>query len=83
MKFNGVELTQETILATRQWFADNAMACIAEVESGAVKVNDPEKYFAWRKESAANSLAGKNDHTFTFMQRAHYLQTGECVALLP
>ena len=31
----------------------------------------------------ASALAGEFDHTFTFMQRAHYMQTGECVALLP
>lgn len=83
MKFNGVTLTQETIIAARQWFADNAQACIDEVTSGAVRVNDPETYFEWRRQSAADSLAGKNDHTFTFMQRAHYIQTGESVALLP
>ena len=35
---------------------------------------------AERKEAA---LAGEFDHTLTFMQRAHYMQTGECVALLP
>jgi len=46
--FDMTTLTQETILATRQWFADNAMACISEVKSGEVKVNDPEKYFALR-----------------------------------
>jgi hypothetical protein len=83
VKFAGTEITQETIIATRQWFADNARGCISEVESGAVRVNDPESYFEWRLQQVADSLAGNNDHTFTFLQRAHYIQTGECVALLP
>jgi len=76
-------LTPETIQATRQWFADNAAACIAEVEAGRVWVNDPARYFAHQRQAAADSLAGKYDHTFTFLQRAHYIQTGECVPFLP
>lgn len=82
-KFAGVELTEETIQKTRKWFADNAQGCIDEVRSGKVKVNDPEAYYAWREESINDALAGRNDHTVTFLQRAHFIQTGECVALLP
>lgn len=77
------KLTPETILATRKHFAANAIACIAEAESGAVKVNNPESYREWQLQLAADSLAGKNDHTFTFRQRAWWIQTGEMVALLP
>lgn len=77
------KLTQESILAARQWFADNAAACIAEVKSGEVRVNNPEKYFADQEQRAIDSLAGKYDHSLTFLQRAHYIQTGECPALLP
>ena len=76
-------ITPETIQKTRQWWADNALACIAEVKSGEVKVNNPEKYFAWRMEQHADALAGKYDHSFAFQQRAYFIQTGECVALLP
>lgn len=75
--------TEETIQKTRQWFADNALACIAEVESGKVRVNDPERYFANKRQDHTDFLAGKYDHTFAFLQRAHYLQTGESVAFLP
>lgn len=78
-----VALRNESIQAARQWFHDNALACIAEVESGEVKVNDLEKFRAWKTESAADALAGKYDHTLAFLQRAHFIQTGECVALLP
>jgi hypothetical protein len=76
-------LTPETIRATRQWFADNAHACITEAQSGAVRVNDLTAYIAWREESAAAALRGDYDHSLTFRQRATYLQTGECPALLP
>jgi hypothetical protein len=73
---------EQAIAATRQHFADNALACIAEAESGAVRVGDLSSYIAWRRESARAALAGEHDHTFTFRQHAHYLQTGECVGLL-
>ena len=76
-------LTPETIRATRQWFADNAHACIAEAQSGAVRVNNLGAYTAWREDSAAAALRGDYDRSLTFRQRATYIQTGECPALLP
>lgn len=82
-RFNNVEITEQTMRSTRQHFAANALACIEEVKNGYVKVNDRESYFAWCMQRHDDALAGKNDHTFTFLQRAYYLQTGECVALLP
>jgi hypothetical protein len=81
MKFAGVEITAESVQATRQWFADNAQACIDEAVSGEVRVNDLESYIEWRKQQVVDSLAGKGDHTFTFAQHAHYIQTGECLPL--
>ena len=74
---------QASRLATRQHFHDIDMACIAEAESGAVYVNDLDEYRAWCLQRAADALAGKIDHTFTFQQRAYWIETGECVALLP
>lgn len=81
--FNNVELTAQTMQRTRQHFADNAQACIHEVVTGEVTVNDPQSYFEWRCEQAVDAMAGKIDHTLTFLQRAYYLQTGEMIALLP
>ena len=78
-----VALTNESIQATRRWFHDNALACIADVEDGSIKVNDPEAYFAQQRRYAVEALEGKWDHTLAFLQHAHYIQTGECVALLP
>lgn len=80
LRFNGVELTKETILKTQNWFANNAMACIEEVKTG--KVNDPESYFKWRNEQAKEYIEGNFDITLTFLQRAHYIQTGQSVALM-
>lgn len=82
-KFAGVELTEETIQKTRVWFHDNALDCIEEVRSGKVMVNDPESYFSWREEQAADALKGNSDHTVAFLQKAYFIQTGESVALLP
>lgn len=86
MKFNNVELTQETILATRQHFADNRQACIDEILRGDVVLpshNPQEEHFARLRQRAVDDLAGKHDHTWTFLQRAYWIQTGEMVALLP
>lgn len=79
-------LTAETIQATRQHFAENIDAQKAEIESGAVKLpdhNPKEKHFAWLDERKAAGLAGEYDHSLTFLQRAHWIQTGEMIALLP
>lgn len=83
LKFNNIVLLESSIIQCRQWFADNAQACINEVLDRSVKVNDSNKYFAWQKQRIVDSLAGKNDHTVTFLQRCYYIQTGECLALLP
>ncbi|MFQ3543589.1 hypothetical protein Q7A53_05840 [Halobacillus rhizosphaerae] len=83
LKFNGVELTDETIQKTRKWFHNNCMACIEEVKSGKVYVNNIKKYIEMEKESARDYMEGKNDYIFAFVQRAYYIQTGECIALLP
>lgn len=80
-KFNNVVLTKETIQTTRQWFADNAQACIDEAVSGAIKVNNLVGYIADQQVKIDEYLSGVWDHTFTFLQRAHYIQTGESVAL--
>lgn len=67
----------------RQWFIDNCYACLAEVESGEVTVNDPKAYRIYQLHRIERHKAGAYDHCFTFLQKAYYLQTGESVALLP
>lgn len=82
MTVSGVEITEATILATREHFAQIARDCIADVLSGEHRVNDPEGYIAWRQQSIDDSLAGLGDSSLTFMQRALWIQTGDCPALL-
>lgn len=77
------QLSNESVIATRQWFADNAKACIDEALSSDIRVNDLESYIEWQRELATAAMLGYHDHTFTFRQRAWFIQTGECVALLP
>lgn len=84
-KFNGVVITQDSIQKCRQWFADNADGCVREAEDGTAPLANHyplELYRAEKTEDKRKSLAGEYDHTFTFLQRAYYIQTGECVALL-
>ncbi|MED3792401.1 hypothetical protein P4571_08090 [Niallia alba] len=83
LNFNGVQLTEESIQETRKWFANNAIACIEEVKSGEVYVNDREYYFTWREKEAKEYMEGKYDHVLVFLQRAYFIQTGESIALLP
>ena len=83
MKFNNVELTEETILKARRWFADNARECANDARSGEVKVNDLPAYLASCAKRESDAIAGVYDHSFAFMQMAHYIHTGESVALLP
>lgn len=83
MRFNDTEITQETIIQTRKHFADLSQKCIDKAISGEFRVNNLQSYIELQHASIEYALLGKNDYTFTFMQRAYWLQTGECVALLP
>lgn len=83
MKTHPQALTQTSILAARQWFHNNALACIHEVLDGKVKVNDQAAYFEERTATAAACLRGDYDHTLAFKQQAYYIQTGECIGILP
>ena len=81
-------LTPETIVKTRAWYAENAYAMIAEareyVETNGergTRVNDLTSHAVWCEGMASASLRGEGDHTFAFVQRAVYIQTGESVPL--
>ena len=78
-----MNITKETIIKTRQWFIDNTQGCIDEAMSGQVRVNDLNSYVESMLKRMDDIEAGGWDHTFTFQQRAVYIQTGECHALLP
>jgi hypothetical protein len=81
-QFAGDTLTPESIAAARQWYADNFRAMAAEAESGAVQVNDLATYRAWCERCAEQALIDGR-YSFALLQRAHYIQTGKSIALLP
>lgn len=82
MIFNSVVITEDSLNAARQFFIDNAHAQINAVRCGEMKVNDVDKFIDCKIEAMLDYESGRYDHTFTMMQRAHYIQTGESVALL-
>jgi hypothetical protein len=75
-------LNPETIQRTREHFAALHARCIEEAKSGEVFVNDLPSYITWQEGLAADSLAGKNDGTFTFWQMATYIEIGVCVPFI-
>ncbi len=80
-----MELSKEAIIATRKHFADSAQYCIDEVLSGDVVLPShmsQDAYFKWQRQRISDSLAGLNDHTFTFKQYAQYVQMSGCCAIL-
>ena len=80
--FNGEELTEESILKARKSFSDNCLACIEDVKSGKSQIYcNKEDFYEREERNAKDYLYGLNDNTFTFLQRAYYIQTGESVAL--
>ena len=86
ISFNKTKMTNDSILACRKWFAINDLKCIREVINGDVILPEHTKfnnYRDYRLRECENIINGKQDHTFAFYQRAYYIQTGECLALLP
>jgi len=75
--FAGVELTPESVQAARQWYHDNAKAIIAE--SG-----DRDGFWQRAADSALTiGKPGGERVSVAFLQKAHFIQTGESIALLP
>lgn len=83
MRFNSVEINQESILKTRLHFAEIYQRCIDGAKNKDFYVNDLEGYILSEEAKISEVMQGDYDHTLTFMQRAYYLQEGEMIALLP
>lgn len=86
---NGVEITTETVFRTRRHFAELSLASAREYYGPGKRGEQLGKTAAemarfrardWHNLKAG--LRGESDHTLTFIQRALYLQTGDCPALL-
>ena len=83
MEFNNTVITEETKIKADKYFADIWQGCIDGAISGEFRVNDIEKYIKSNRVSIEISLSGDGRNSFTYWQRAYWIQTGECVALLP
>lgn len=80
-RFNKVAISEETLEKTRKWFADLYRGLAEDARSGKLRTQVPSLYIARQEENARRVLQGDDDRTFTFLQRAYYIQTGECVPL--
>ena len=83
LKFNNVIITNDTILKTRKYYIDLANKCINAALNGSMFVNDIQEYIAQQKSYILGFQSDKYDYSISFLQRAYYIQTGECIALLP
>jgi len=86
-KYNGVILKLEDILKARMHFCELCLGCVQEAlerikESQQGQFVDSVKnYIEHETNEARKYLEGKYDNTFTFLQRAYFLKTGESVPL--
>jgi len=79
-KYNGIALKLEDILKTRIYFYELCLDCIKEAQENQ-SVNNIQEYTEYEMNEARKYLEGKHDNTFTFLQRAYFLKTGESVPL--
>jgi hypothetical protein len=79
---NNIEITTETIVATRSHYVEICKACIADATMGKFRVNDLEKYIKRQEQGIDNLNNGNCDHTLTFLQTAYWLQTGKMIPIL-
>lgn len=77
------QVNNEIIIRTRQYYIDLCNTCIREALEGSTRVNDLFFYIQWQKRQIERIESGFEDNTFTFLQHAHYMQTGQLKALLP
>ena len=78
-----MKLTQETILKTRQWFAEYGQICLDDAVNNREIVPNLPDYIKWKERHIKEYLAGKWDNTYEFQQRAIYIQTSCWYELLP
>lgn len=81
--FAKVKLTEESIKAACQFYADNAAAQSRDAESGELIVNDLAKFRIAMEDRIDRHKSGLVEPSVAFLQHAYYIQTGKSVALLP
>jgi hypothetical protein len=75
-------ITSKTIKETCEWYADNALKCIAEVKDERITVNNPEQYIARYQTKHENYKSGDFEPWLGFWQQAVYLQTNESIPMM-
>lgn len=76
------DYTQET----RDYFIAQCVKCIDEAKENSddtIRPTNVEAFIAWKQRQISEIQAGLCDSSFTFRQRAYYLETGKEMALLP
>jgi hypothetical protein len=80
-----VTLTDATLDATWQWFANHERECARAAQAGEFRVNDLARYVEHCNQNAARYDAHNTEGrplSLTFIQRAYFIQSGESVPML-
>lgn len=78
--FAGVEITERVMQLTREHFIQIYLDAIAEANLD--KPDDPDRLINYYLDQIELINSGESERTFTFLQRAHWIQTGQMVPLL-
>lgn len=76
------DITEDTILKTREYGIKQCQDCIAEAISGKVMVNDLDKYVDHQNSDIVKYESGYYDDTIHFLSKAIYMQFGESVPIM-
>lgn len=77
-----IEIKQDTILKTRQWFIDNCNDCISEAKNGVFHVNDLDGYIYSNMKEIEEYRSGKYDNHLGFIQKAIHIQEGVSLPIM-
>lgn len=81
MKFNNLEITEEMILKTREWYISNRRAVILEIQSEKYFVNDKNEAIKFELNFIDDITSGKCDDKPYFLQKAYFIHTKESIPL--
>ena len=77
-----MQITQDTILKTRQWFIDNCNDCIDGAKNGDFHVNGLDEYISSNMKDINEYRSGKYDNHLGFIQKTIYIQEGVSLPIL-
>lgn len=83
LKLNGVQLTEDAIIQTQEWYITNCEECIEGAINKDFFCNDIDAYVKSNKEYIDDLNNWNFAVSLAFLQRAYYFQTGLSVPMLP